>query len=531
MVITRVASGALRRQAIATTILSRSIPAHARSSSSFVDLFKNRRVAGEEVKKPTRTEGTKTKETRTKEAETKTTDAEGAETKTFDTQATETQPAPSDIVLVSIPSIKNQLDKDEPAETKTFDTQATNTEPVKKPPFDTVPVETPSIENQQDKDKPAEDRSVEEEPKIKSKEKPKGRSKGRVDQSKQKKVQNNSRHGPKWIHELNKRIKMLQDRQQTRKDIPPTVWKEIGKLNASINQNWSRVFASREGFLTPKEGVAGLTKQEVAWGDMDIMIGVVYNKYAEASRVQFIRGLSEYRIDNTEEEKKQYLQLMTPESVGLVLRSIRTYFKFPVKFPDRVSVFHKILQPPDGVSDHFLLEVLILSEYNYRVAARLAEDVAIWDFKRRKNATLKPNQVRDLDRIYKRQLLNRETADKEIDEWMGKLTDIEMRLQINPVQKTERRRLQDIPLREKIVESAIDDALRATGELEPGPEDSRDAEASEALKQSEASKKTQDSVDSGASNDAAVPEGTKDAASESTKEVEKFDIFKFWKKS
>ncbi|RSL91583.1 hypothetical protein BHE90_002530 [Fusarium euwallaceae] len=507
MAITRVARVALRRQATATTILSRTIPAHARYSSSFLDFFNNRRVVGEEVKKPTRTKETKTRGIWTKEAEPETTDAEATETKTFDTQATETQP-------------------------------------VKKPPFDTVPVETPSIENQLDKDKPIDDQLVEEESKIKFKEKPKGRSKGRVDQSKQKNVQNTTRHGPKWIHELNKRIKALQDRQHIRKDIPPTVWKEISKLNSSINQNWSRVFASREGFLTPKEGVAGLTKQEVAWGDMDSMgrfplprqshgpsncetghvNSVVYNKYAEACRVHFIRGLSEYRIDNTEEEKKQYLQLMTPESVGLVLRSIRTYFKHPVKFPDRVSVFHKILKPPDAVSDHFLLEVLILSEYNYKIAARLAEDVAIWDFEREQNTTLKPNQVRDLNRIYKRQPLNREAADKEIDEWMRKLANIEMRLQNNVGQKIERRRLEDIPLKERMVESAIDDALRATGELEPGFEDSKDVEA---LKEWEALKGTQDSKDAEAPSDAAVLEGAKDAASESTKEAKKFSFFKF----
>lgn len=206
---------------------------------------------------------------------------------------------------------------------------------------------------------------------------------------------------------------------------------------------------------------------------------VMYNKYAEASRINWIRGLSEYRKDNTAEEVQEYLQLMTPQSTGLVLRSIKTWFKFPVTFPDRVSVFHKITKPPEPDSDHFILEAIILSEYHYRTAARLTEEIGIYDHIEGKKSTLKPNQVRDLNRIFKRQPLNREAADKEIDEWMDRLTDLEMKVQMKG------RRLKDIPLKETAVESAIDDALRATGELEAefdaSKEDSRYAEAPEDL--------------------------------------------------
>lgn len=227
MILTRAARVALRRQAIATTIVYRPIPAHARLSS-FWDVFKTRRVVGE-VRESTPT----------KEAETKTTETEAAETKTSDTQATEIQP-------------------------------------VKKPPFDTVPVETPPSENQLNKDEPAKDESAqdqqaEEKPKDEFKEKSKARFQRTRPTGQPKQEEKEpyvSRHGPQWIHIINKRLHALQERQRTKKDIPRSLWRDIGRVNAAVRQNWSRVYASSEGFLTPREGVAGLTKQDVAWGDM-----------------------------------------------------------------------------------------------------------------------------------------------------------------------------------------------------------------------------------------------------------------------
>lgn len=241
MVITRVARVALRRQAIATTIFSRPIPAYARSSS-FWDGFKTRRVV-EEVREPT---------------ETKPTETEAAETKPSDTQATEIQPAkkpPFDTVPVDTPSSPNQLNKDELAKD----------EPAKDQSVKEEPKETSKGSSQ--RKQPAKDQSVKEEPKETSKGGSRGRQ--RADQSKRKeKAPYESRYGSKWITTINKRLHALQKRQRDKKDIPHSIWKEIGKVDDSVKQSWSRVFASSEGFLTPKEGVGGLWKQHVAWGDM-----------------------------------------------------------------------------------------------------------------------------------------------------------------------------------------------------------------------------------------------------------------------
>jgi acyl-CoA thioesterase FadM len=52
---------------------------------------------------------------------------------------------------------------------------------------------------------------------------------------------------------------------------------------------------------------------------------VMYNKYAETGRVQFTHNHAEHA---TGEEKQQWLDLVTPKNLGLILKSIKTEYKF-----------------------------------------------------------------------------------------------------------------------------------------------------------------------------------------------------------
>lgn len=51
----------------------------------------------------------------------------------------------------------------------------------------------------------------------------------------------------------------------------------------------------------------------------------MYNRYFETARVQFIRKHGE---DTTVDEKRQWEDLPTPRSLGLILKSITTEYKF-----------------------------------------------------------------------------------------------------------------------------------------------------------------------------------------------------------
>jgi hypothetical protein len=69
----------------------------------------------------------------------------------------------------------------------------------------------------------------------------------------------------------------------------------------------------------------------------------MYNKYAETGRVKFIHNQSE---DATEEEKPQWIDLPTPRGLGLILKSIKTEYKF-VRLRDSLTLtkltFHSSL--------------------------------------------------------------------------------------------------------------------------------------------------------------------------------------------
>lgn len=77
----------------------------------------------------------------------------------------------------------------------------------------------------------------------------------------------------------------------------------------------------------------------------------MYNRYAESARVQFIRH---HGLDATAEERKQWEDLVTPRSLGLILKTMTTEFKFvrqashsPLCLPwrDSLTMGYYLLRP------------------------------------------------------------------------------------------------------------------------------------------------------------------------------------------
>ena len=56
----------------------------------------------------------------------------------------------------------------------------------------------------------------------------------------------------------------------------------------------------------------------------------------------------------------------------------------------RVTVLHKLKTKPQSDADHFILDVLILSEVHRRPAARCVEDIVVYDYKKGKKSPLAP---------------------------------------------------------------------------------------------------------------------------------------------
>jgi hypothetical protein len=71
-----------------------------------------------------------------------------------------------------------------------------------------------------------------------------------------------------------------------------------------------------------------------------------------------------------------------------------------MKYPDRVTVLHKLRNKPTSDSDHFILDVLILSELHKRAAARCVEDIVVYDYKTARKSAMSPFMVTKLQEVF-----------------------------------------------------------------------------------------------------------------------------------
>ncbi|KAK2846332.1 hypothetical protein FQN49_005828 [Arthroderma sp. PD_2] len=117
----------------------------------------------------------------------------------------------------------------------------------------------------------------------------------------------------------------------------------------------------------------------------------MYVRYAETGRVNWSRNIS---LHHDPENRKEWSQLMGSKSIGYILKSIKVDFKFPMMFPDQISVYHKLTNEPPSPSDpnprpfsNLHLDVMIMSEAKQRPAARCEEDVVLYDYRVAKKLT------------------------------------------------------------------------------------------------------------------------------------------------
>lgn len=188
----------------------------------------------------------------------------------------------------------------------------------------------------------------------------------------------------------------------------PSHFTETSNILRNLTTNWRRIIVGREGYITAPER-AGLSRHKIAWGDHDQMghvNNVVYNFWAETARVNWVRNFGvrgEEAGAKGKEERKMWEDLLTPRGIGLILRSIKTEYKFPLEDPDRVTVIHKLSQKPKEGMDTLFLEAVVLSETRQRIAAKITEDTAVYDYRIRKKAPLPEFMVETLLREWHEQ--------------------------------------------------------------------------------------------------------------------------------
>ncbi|KAI0552576.1 thioesterase-like superfamily-domain-containing protein [Xylaria curta] len=152
-----------------------------------------------------------------------------------------------------------------------------------------------------------------------------------------------------------------------------------------LAREWRVLSAGSEGFLTG--GRRGLENQQVVWGEMDSFGHVnntVYFKYAESARVNWILRFAS--LDP--KHREVWNELMKPKNIGLIMKSIKADFKFPMTAPDTISVYHRLRICPEASHTSLVLDCVILSHRHRRVAARTFEDVTIYDYRDAKKTVL-----------------------------------------------------------------------------------------------------------------------------------------------
>ncbi|EMT73656.1 hypothetical protein FOC4_g10002146 [Fusarium odoratissimum] len=203
----------------------------------------------------------------------------------------------------------------------------------------------------------------------------------------------------RWFADLQAQLKHF-----TSDHYPASCVQEAKRQLVSNEENWLQLLAGQQGFLTDKKW-RGLDNHQLLWGDMvsGHVNNVMYNRYVETGRVHFIRQHSE---DASEHEKAQWDDLPTPRSLGLILRSITTEYKFPLEFPDHITVLYKLLEAPTNESTSLKMEAWILSEQYRRLAARCIDDTVIYEYTTAKKTVLKPFMVDKFQQTFSMQQAN-----------------------------------------------------------------------------------------------------------------------------
>lgn len=135
---------------------------------------------------------------------------------------------------------------------------------------------------------------------------------------------------------------------------------------------------------------AGIFAMPVAWGDLDTfkhVNNVRYLKWFEEARVNMFNRFIEQKPG------KGFETFMTAEEVGPIIRSVDLAWRYPISFPDKITVVHKL--DPITESDRFILSGVIVSHNAKKVAARIKETIVTVDYPQGGKKAPIPNSIRN----------------------------------------------------------------------------------------------------------------------------------------
>ena len=194
--------------------------------------------------------------------------------------------------------------------------------------------------------------------------------------------------------------------------MPVPLIDEASSIAADLGRNWRQIVAGSEGFVIDPQR-AGLHRHSLVWGDQDSMghvNNVQYVRWAESGRCNWTRKFAKFDPIN----KHQWEEILTPRNVGLILKSIKVDFKFPMNWPDKICVYHKLQSEPNEKTASMLLDVMILSEAKQRPSARCLEDVVVYDYKAAAKTSLPPFMLEQFQKTWQLQQAAKEEGVAQI---------------------------------------------------------------------------------------------------------------------
>ena len=128
------------------------------------------------------------------------------------------------------------------------------------------------------------------------------------------------------------------------------------------------------------KGYPVIVEIPVAWGEMDSfqhVNNVVYFRYFESARIAYSEkiGLQEYK-------KKT--------GIGPILGSTSCRYRFPLTYPDTVSVGAKVTEMED---DRFAMNYVVVSHRHQKIAAEGDGVIVMYDYREGKKTAM-PDEIR-----------------------------------------------------------------------------------------------------------------------------------------
>ena len=97
-----------------------------------------------------------------------------------------------------------------------------------------------------------------------------------------------------------------------------------------------------------------------------------------------------------------------------------------MKYPDHISVYHKLANEPTESTDGFIFDVLIMSELHQRVAARVTEDCPVYDYRIGKKATLPPLMIDVLRETWRLQEAAKQVNTQRVSDLSERVRKLEL---------------------------------------------------------------------------------------------------------